>query len=75
MKRTLLPLAALLSGCTLMSSWHWEKDGAGDAEYAADLRHCKSQTEQPLDGAVTTASVRRLQQCLAQRGWRKVDNR
>lgn len=62
-----------LSACTLFqSNWQWEKAGASVADYDADVRYCKSHSEQPLDGAVTEASVRRIHACLEQHGWRKV---
>lgn len=62
----------LLTACTLFQpGWHWEKAGAAVADYEADLRFCKSQTGQYNDGTVTGTSVRRIQTCLEQHGWRK----
>lgn len=61
-----------LTACTLFQpGWHWEKAGAAVADYEADLRFCKSQTGQYNDGTVTGTSVRRIQACLEQHGWRK----
>ncbi len=75
MKRTVsIACLLLLSGCALMSKWHWEKAGASDAEYDADIRYCKTQTDQSIDGTVTDASVRRIHGCMQRRGWHRVDN-
>lgn len=36
--------AVLLTGCALLSSWHWEKSGASEAEYSFDEAQCKAKT-------------------------------
>lgn len=59
-----------LAGC---SSWHWEKAGARDGDYARDEIECKQQVYTGADGMVTKASVRSMHACLLARGWRKVD--
>ena len=66
--------AALLSGCALWSTWHWEKPGAGRDEYELDVKYCKLQSYSGTDGVVTNESVRRMHRCLEGKGWRKVDN-
>lgn len=67
--------AAALAGCALFQpSFRWEKAGATPADYDADIRYCKTQTDQALDGTVTDASVRRIHGCMERRGWRKVGN-
>lgn len=63
-----------LTGCALWPNWHWEKNGASESEYQADLTFCKSQTDQSLNGTVTNESVRRLHACMERRGWQKVKN-
>lgn len=70
-----LPLiAALLSGCALFSTWHWEKPGAEPEDYEFDVTYCKLQTYSGTDGNVTHASVRQMHRCLEGKGWRKVAN-
>jgi hypothetical protein len=66
--------AVLLSSCALMSSWHWEKAGASEAEYSFDETQCKAKTYAGNDGTVTNATVRRMLACMEARGWRKVPN-
>lgn len=66
--------AVLLSGCALMSSWHWEKAGASEAEYSFDETQCKAKTYAGNDGTVTNATVRRMHACMEARGWRKAPN-
>ncbi|PKO86268.1 MAG: hypothetical protein CVU18_15780 [Betaproteobacteria bacterium HGW-Betaproteobacteria-12] len=69
--RYLFAAILLLSGC---ATWHWEKRGASAADYEADEKYCKLQAYSGADGMVTKAHVRRMHDCLAARGWRKVDN-
>ena len=59
-----------LAGC---SSWHWEKQGASDDDYALDEKNCKVQSYSGTDGMVTQASVRKMHNCLQAKGWRKVN--
>ncbi len=66
--------AAWLAGCGLMPSWHWEKRGASEAEYAYDEAQCKAKVYTGTDGMVTQASVRRMHGCLEAKGWAKVPN-
>ena len=64
-----------LAGCALLGSdWHWYKGNSSDADYQADLRFCKTQTDQAIDGMATNASVRRIHACMENHGWRKVAN-
>jgi len=67
--RYLIPL--LLAAC---ASWHWEKPGASAADYELDEKYCKLQAYSGIDGRVTQASVRRMHQCLEDKGWRKAAN-
>ncbi|PKO34919.1 MAG: hypothetical protein CVU34_05390 [Betaproteobacteria bacterium HGW-Betaproteobacteria-7] len=67
----LLAVAVVLSGC---ASWHWEKHGTSPADYEVDETFCKLQAYSGTDGMVTKAHVRRMQDCLAGRGWKKVAN-
>lgn len=60
-----------LAGC---SSWHWEKRGALDGDYARDENFCKQQVYSGTDGVVTNATVRSMHVCLMARGWQKVKN-
>ena len=70
-RSAILPLA----GCPLFGSdWHWHKGNSSDADYQADLRFCKTQTDQAIDGMATNASVRRIHACMENHGWRKVAN-
>lgn len=69
--KCLLVVALALAGC---ASWHWEKEGASAADYAADEKFCKLQVYSGTDGMVTQAHVRRMHDCLASRGWKKVAN-
>ncbi len=64
----------VMSACALFPGWHWEKHGATDGEYDADIKYCKLQIYPGVDGMVTKESVRRMQACMEARGWRKVDN-
>lgn len=64
--------AVLLAGCSLMSSWHWEKAGAGEAEYSFDEAQCKAKLHAGTDGMVTQESVRRMHACMEAKGWSKV---
>lgn len=67
--------ATLLSGCALRPAWHWEKEGASEAQYAQEVNQCKAATYSGTDGMVTQESVRRMHACLEARGWRKVEGR
>ena len=69
----LLP-SVLLCSCALLSSWHWEKKGGSQEEYAFDEAQCKAKVYSGTDGIVTNASVRRMHGCLEAKGWRKVPN-
>jgi len=69
-----LLLTSLLFGCTLLSSWHWEKSGASEAEYSFDEAQCKAKTYAGNDGTVTNATVRRMHGCMEAKGWRKAPN-
>ncbi len=60
-----------LAGC---SSWHWEKRGALDDDYASDENFCKQQVYSCTDGVVTNATVRNMHACLMAKGWQKVRN-
>ena len=60
-----------LAGC---SSWHWEKRGALDGDYARDENFCKQQVYSGTDGVVTNATVRSMHACLMAKGWQKVWN-
>lgn len=72
MKRMTLILILLgLAGC---SSWHWEKRGALDGDYARDENFCKQQVYSGTDGVVTKATVRSMHACLVAKGWRKASN-
>jgi hypothetical protein len=70
MKLLILVFIAL-AGC---SSWHWEKRGALDGDYARDENFCKQQVYSTADGVVTNATVRRMHACMMARGWQKVAN-
>jgi hypothetical protein len=61
-------------GLAACSSWHWEKPGALDGDYARDENFCKQQTYSGTDGIVTNASVRRMHACMAAKGWQKAAN-
>lgn len=78
LKRSGLSCVAIIllsvAGCALLSSWHWEKRGAGDDDYDTDLKFCKLQSYSGTEGMVTNESVRRMHRCMESRGWRKVDN-
>jgi hypothetical protein len=67
-------LLVALSGCALLSSWHWEKRGAGEDDYEMDLKFCKQRSYSGTDGMVTNESVRRMHGCMEAKGWRKVAN-
>jgi hypothetical protein len=72
MKRLIALLITLvLAGC---SSWHWEKRGALDGDYARDENFCKQQVYSGTDGVVTNATVRSMHVCLMTKGWQKVKN-
>lgn len=64
-------IGAVLSACALFPSWHWEKNGASDADYKNDEILCKARVYSGTDGVVTQGSVRRMHDCLTARGWRK----
>lgn len=68
--------AGWLGGCSLLSSWHWEKAGATDADYSFDEAQCKAKvySGSGTDGAVTNASVRRMHACMEAKGWHKAPN-
>jgi hypothetical protein len=75
MKAIALSALLIVTGCSLLQpSWRWSKSGASEADYDADIRFCKSQTDQAIDGTVTIASVRRIHGCMERRGWRKVQH-
>jgi len=61
-------------GLAACSSWHWEKRGAYDGEYAQDEKVCKLEVYSGTDGMVTNASVRRMHACMLAKGWQKVAN-
>jgi len=65
----------LLPGCSVFqSNWRWEKPGSSDTDYQADIKYCKTQTEQSMDGMVNNATVRRIHHCMELRGWHKAEN-
>lgn len=64
----------LLGACSLFSTWHWERPGAGAADYSRDEIECKGRAYSGTDGMVTRESVRRMHACLEGKGWRKVPN-
>lgn len=68
----LVTLCLLFTGCSLRQDWHWERAKASDADYETDLRFCKANTDQALNGAVTYESVRRIHACMEGRGWKKI---
>jgi hypothetical protein len=70
----MLIVSLLISGCVLWLTWHWERVGSIDADYEADLKFCKSQTDQSINGTVTNETVRRMHGCMNSRGWKRVDN-
>ncbi len=71
----LLPIFfALLAGCSLLSTWHWEKRGATADDLEADTTFCKLRTYSGTDGMVTQSSVRAMQGCMQGRGWSRVAN-
>lgn len=61
-------------GLAACSSWHWEKRGVQEDDYARDENFCKQQVYSGTDGRVTNASVRRMHACLVAKGWQKVAN-
>ena len=61
-------------GLAACSSWHWEKRGALDGEYAQDEKYCKLEVYSGTEGMVTNASVRRMHDCMLAKGWQKVAN-
>ena len=67
-------LWAVLAGCALRPSWHWEKPGASDEAYTFDLNQCKAANYQDASGMVTKESVRRMFACMERKGWSRVDN-
>jgi hypothetical protein len=67
-------LTIIFLGLAACSSWHWEKRGAQDGEYARDETYCKQLVYPGTDGIVTNASVRRMHACMQARGWVKVAN-
>lgn len=70
-RRLPLLLFPILAGCLFGPGWHWEKPGAAEEEYAADLKRCKLATYSGTDGMVNQQQVRRMQMCMEARGWRK----
>lgn len=72
--RVFRALPLLLLGLAACSSWHWEKRGAQEGEYARDETFCKQLVYTGTDGFVTNASVRRMHACMQAKGWQKVDN-
>lgn len=70
------PIAALLmlAGCSLQPTWHWEKPGASQEQYTADLNRCKASSYSGTDGMVTKEMVRRMHSCMEAHGWRKAEN-
>lgn len=67
-------LILMFLGLAACSSWHWEKRGALDGDYARDENFCKQQVYSGTDGVVTNATVRNMHACLMARGWHKVAN-
>lgn len=74
MKKSLIVLLLGLAGCALRPTWHWEKPGASQEQYSADLNHCKGVSSPSADGMVTGEMVRRMHSCMEAHGWRKVGN-
>lgn len=72
--RAMKLLILIFIGLTACSSWHWEKRGALDGDYARDENFCKQQVYSGTDGVVTKATVRSMHACLVARGWKKVPN-
>ena len=64
----------ILGACGLLSTWHWERPGADEADYKADEIYCKGRAYSGTDGAVTKEGVRRMHACMEGKGWRKVPN-
>lgn len=67
-------VVVLLAGCALRPTWHWEKPGASDEEYAFDLNQCKAMTYPDASGVVTKESVRRMFACMERKGWSRIEN-
>jgi hypothetical protein len=65
----------MLTGCSLLRPGpEWQKPGATDADYEADLKRCKVMVYSfNIDGYVTKASVRRMHECMAAQGWRRAE--
>lgn len=74
MKKSLAALLVAAAGCALVPSWHWEKPGASQDEYDADLIHCKAASYSGTSGMVTQEMVRRMHYCMEALGWRKAEN-
>ena len=64
----------ILAACGLLSTWHWERPGADEADYKTDEIQCKGRAYSGTDGAVTKEGVRRMHACMEAKGWRKVQN-
>ena len=67
-------LILMFIGLAACSSWHWEKRGALDGDYARDENFCKQQVYSGTDGVVTKATVRSMHACMVAKGWRKASN-
>lgn len=67
MKRAALALALALTGCNTAPVW--EKPGASDAEFRADLGDCQSQVIASGARGIQMAMAHRA--CMHSRGWRE----
>lgn len=74
MNKTVAMFLLSLAGCALRPTWHWEKPGAGEEQYRADLNHCKGVSYPGADGMVTGEMLRRMHACMEAHGWRKAGN-
>lgn len=74
MKKSAVVLLLGAAGCALRPTWHWEKPGASEEQYTAEVNQCKAATYSGTDGMVTTQMVRRMQACMEAKGWRKAGN-
>lgn len=74
MKNGLIVLLLALAGCALRPNWHWEKPGASDEQYTAEVNQCKAATYSGTDVMIGTEMVRRMHACMEAKGWRKVAN-
>jgi hypothetical protein len=73
-----LPLLAIWlmssAGCALYPSWHWTRPGADSDALAADENQCKTSVYTDASGIVTQASVRRMHNCMAGKGWSRQEH-